>query len=254
MFLKNNEKKLVLCDCDINGGEPVFLDIGNHQPVALFGGNYHSAAIGSEGEVIFINRNSIKNSPNSPIEAGFLPEDEKASSLACCDYSFIVLSSKGRVFKSPIESNGVLNFSPVSELSGHEIICVSGTRNYFLAVSKEGRVFGCGSNEFGKLGLGNETKLVSFFTEISSFGGLEIRAAYAGFSHSLFETRDGKILSCGYNINGQLLRSGPGECVYSPSETTINEGAAFCIAGNGISVVLIGSSPPPNSPNMRINE
>ena len=64
MFSKSigNERQLVLCDCEIN--DTVFLDIGNHHPVSLFGRYYHSAAIGNEGEVIFINRNSVKNSPN----------------------------------------------------------------------------------------------------------------------------------------------------------------------------------------------
>ena len=103
MFSKStgNERQLVLCDCEINEGDPVFLDIGNHHPVSLFSGFYHSAAIGSEGEVIIINRNSVKNSPNSPIAYVSLPEGEKASSVACCDDSVVVLSSNGRVFTSP---------------------------------------------------------------------------------------------------------------------------------------------------------
>ena len=125
----------------------------------------------------------------------------------------------------------VLNFSIVSELSGQEIVCVSGTCDHFLAVSKEGRVFGRGSNEHGKLGLGKGTESVSSFTEISLLRKYEIRAAYAGGDHSLFETREGKILSRSYYDCAQLLlRIGPSDDVYAPTETTITSGAAFCIA------------------------
>ena len=45
-----NGRQLIFCDQDINGGSPVFLDIGDHYPVALFGGHSHSASICSEGE------------------------------------------------------------------------------------------------------------------------------------------------------------------------------------------------------------
>ena len=40
--------------------------------------------IGCEGEVIFINGDSVKNSPNSSIASVSLLDDEKASSVACC--------------------------------------------------------------------------------------------------------------------------------------------------------------------------
>ena len=83
MFSKSccDERQLVLCDDDINEGDPTFLGIGNHHPVSLYGCYYHSAAIGSEGEVIFIIRYLVIKSPHSLIEAASLPDGEKAS---CC--------------------------------------------------------------------------------------------------------------------------------------------------------------------------
>ena len=260
MFSKNSVcgigKQLVYCDCEINGGNPVFLDIGNHEPVALFGGRSHAATICDKGEIIFINRDSVKKSPNSPISSVSLPNDEKATSVACCNNSIVALSSNGLVFSSVIaKQSNFLKFSIIEELAGEEIICVSGIDDHFLAVSKEGRVFGSGSNQRGQLGLGKKTKSVSIFTEISLLNGYEIRSAYAGCAHSLFETCKGKILSCGSNKFGQLLLScGQGEDVYSPTETTIRGGSTFCIAGNGLSVVFIGIDPPPNTPNRRIQQ
>ena len=248
------KKQLVLCDKGINNGKEVFLDIGDQEPVALFGGYYNAASINNKGEIIFINRESIINSPSSPISSFSLPEGEKASSVACCNDAIVVLSSSGRIFSSVIEKgSNVLKFSEVNELSSQEIVCVSGTYEHCICVSRKGRVFARGSNSHGQLGLGKETSSVSSFEEISSLSGLEIRAAYAGGRHSLFETREGKILSCGWNICGQLfLSNGEGEIIYLPRETSITNGATFCIAGWSLSVIFIVGEPPPNTPNRRI--
>ena len=105
-----------------------------------------------------------------------------------------------------------------------EIVCVSGTYNHCLAINKDGRVFGCRSNELGKLSLEKRIKSVSSFTEIESLIGHEIKAAYAGYNHSLFQTRESKILSCGSNYSAQLLiNSKLGEKVYQPTETTLTK-------------------------------
>lgn len=51
MFTKSWESRiqLVYCDKDINRGTPVFLDIGNHELVSLFGRYSHSASICANG-------------------------------------------------------------------------------------------------------------------------------------------------------------------------------------------------------------
>ena len=251
---KDGGRELVVCDCFISEGNPIFLNIGEKKPIAIFGGHCNSAAITDEGEIIFINRDSLMDSPELPIDAVSLPDGEKASNVACCNDSVLVLSSNGRLFLSDIKGgNSDLAFVEVLELQDEEIVFISGTREHFFAVSKNGRVFGRGSNEFGRLGLGEGINSCLLFTEISALRKYEIKAAYAGCWHSLFETTDGKVLSCGSNSYGELLlSSGPGENVYLPSETTITGGATFCIAGGYLSAVFIGGEPPPNMPNKRI--
>lgn len=78
MFKKScsSGRQLVYCDWQINGGTPIFLDIGSHNPVSLFGGYYHSVSICADGEVIFINRDSVKNSPSSQISSGWREGDD----------------------------------------------------------------------------------------------------------------------------------------------------------------------------------
>lgn len=61
MCLKNNSKKrqLIFCDNSINDGEAVFLNIGNQQPMALFGGSLHAAAI-KKHLLIYLFKNIIQ--------------------------------------------------------------------------------------------------------------------------------------------------------------------------------------------------
>lgn len=47
LFSKNNRKRsmqLVYCDKEINEGTPIYLDIGNSNPLALFGGVHNMAS------------------------------------------------------------------------------------------------------------------------------------------------------------------------------------------------------------------
>ena len=175
--------------------------------------------------------------------------------MVCLENLVIVLSSNGRVFSSNVTGgSSALSFSAVKELENQKIVFVSGSYQHCFAVNKEGRVFGKGPNTDGKLGLDKETGSVSSFTLISSLERYEIKAAYAGDVHSLFETHEGKILACGRNEKGELLlKSGSSDNVYSPTETMITGGAKFCIAGHRISAIFIGHSLPINTPNKAIN-
>lgn len=49
---------------------------------------FSAATICANGEVIFINRISVTNSPSSPIKASFLPGGEKATIVGCLYNSF----------------------------------------------------------------------------------------------------------------------------------------------------------------------
>ena len=93
MFTKSSSKcsQLVLCDSNINKGDPVFLDICGKEPLSLFGGYTYVAAISSEVEVIFFNRSSIKHYPNSRIPSFSLPDGEKATNVSFYDKLLIAL-------------------------------------------------------------------------------------------------------------------------------------------------------------------
>lgn len=252
-FEDNKKKRLVFSYDGIGTANPLFLNIGDSNPVSLFGGFSNAAVIDEKGAVIFIPFSSrTRNSKSPQLESTSLPDGDEAVSVACCEYCILAVGLSGRVFESRIQDKGnKLNFVIVESLQDKKIIEVSGSSQHCFAVTEDGCVFGRGSNEAGELGIGKGTEKVTKFREISSLNRYKIKHAYAGFDHSLFQTNEGKILACGRNECGQLLGRDPSdECVYLPRETTVTKDATFCVAGNGISAVFIGHEPL-NSPNRR---
>lgn len=234
-----------------NNGKPLFLNIGQNNPIALYGGNQRAGVINSDGSIMTITK-SVINSPKAEIQAVFLPKGKKAVSLACCDHYVFALSLHGHVYKGTSEDN-FTNFKIVHELRHIEISFISGTCRHCLAVATNGRVYSRGSNGYGEIGLGENSEEVEEFTLIEALKNKKIVAAYAGYSHSLFQDETGKIYACGYNGFGQMLLNEPSyKNNYFPVETTIKSGATFCVAGHALSVVFVNCQPPPNCPNRKI--
>ena len=223
----------------------IFLNINKRSPMSLFGGQSTSAAIDSDGMLIIIPSNDFSKSEPKELS---LPDGEKAIKVACGDTIF-VLSQTGRVFRYSLETSDE-PFVEVKELLGIKINEISGTRSHFFAISDDGRVFGLGSNENGKLGM---PKDADHFEVIKSFGKHKVIEAFAGNRHSLFLTSEGKVLSCGFNYCGELMLGNPQTTsIHTPKETLITSNATFCISGSLVSAVFVGVEPPPNMPNMKI--
>lgn len=81
MLSKNSRRHLALFGKDKKDDNSSFLDIGNHQPVALFGGHVKLAAIDSEGEVILINHYPSTKTFKLHIATVSLPDGKKHRAL-----------------------------------------------------------------------------------------------------------------------------------------------------------------------------
>lgn len=234
-----------------NDGKPLFLNIGQNNPIALYGGNQRAGVINSDGSIITITK-SVFISPKAEIRAVYLPKRKKAISLACCDHYVFALSLHGHLYQASSQDK-FYSFTIVPELRHIEIVCISGTCRHCLAVASNGRVYSRGSNGYGEIALGENSEEVEEFTLIGALKNEKIVAAYAGYSHSLFQDENGKIFACGYNGFGQMLLNQPSyKNNYLPVETTIKSGATFCIAGHALSAVISNCEPPPNCPNRKI--
>lgn len=239
-----------------DNGNPLFLNIGDSVPIALYGGRRTAATINKNGSILILTEIVFK-SPLSLISPSFLPNSEKAICVGCCDSYVIALSSKGTVYESQNINDGKTpTFSIVPELSRYKIIDVSGAHNHCFAVRNDGVVFTKGVNDFGQLGVGKEIKKTDRFIEVNSLKGQNIVHASAGRFHSLFMTLEGKIFGCGRDTSGSLLlkTGNSSNSVFYPVESSITTGASYCFAGNSLSTVIIGPTIPPYLPNRNIGQ
>ena len=166
----SSEFRLAYSYHGIKTDDPLFLNIGNSNPVSLFGGRYNAAVIDENGSIIFIPEfGEVEKLASSLFEKTRLPDDESASIVAFCDEFVFAVGSSGRVFESKTPKKGnKLDFIPVKSLEKENIHEVSGTNYHCFAVTDDGRVFGHGWNEYSQLGINEETDEVSEFVEISS--------------------------------------------------------------------------------------
>lgn len=252
LYLVSSKEKqtnqLVYVNSNINSAIPLFLDINGHNPQHLFGGRLQAAVVDSEGLIFMITE-------KGQIENIELPDNDRASCIACNEYLFFILGKSGRVFRYDFYE-GKKSLDVVIELDGKDVIEVSGIWDHCLAVCKDGSVLTSGSNIVGQMGIGEESSSIDEFVKIQGLNAYKIVSASGGVGHSLFITSEGKVLACGSNFEGQLLfNDGPDhDFIYIPRETAITSGASFCIAGTDVSAVFIGQEVPPNTPNKVIKE
>ena len=239
-----------------NNGVPIFLDLNDHNPIALFGGMSNCAVVTDNGSIIIITK-AILDSPHTPLESIPLPDGEKTTYVACCDDYIFALSNTGKVYQYRLMAYcPSSSFSEVKKLKGKRFVSLSGTFKSCFAVTDNGLVYGHGSNDHGKLGLGRDMWGTDGFKKIKSLQDYKITNAYAGCFHSIFKTDDGKIVGFGWNRYGELLVDiDPNEdCVFTPTVANITGDVTYCDVGDSLSAVYVGCEPPINSPNQLINE
>lgn len=235
-----------------NQGQPIFINLHDRIPIALYGGKDHSAIIDKDGNVHIITESIFDSEDRTP-EMVSLPNKEKSVSVACCDHDFLFLSKNGNAYKCAIINGKLSDVTEVSEFHNIKISNISGTCRHAFAVTNDGSVYARGQNGYGELGLGRDVENANHFKLVTSLNQYRIANAFAGYSHSLFLTVEGKLLACGYNGYGQLFFDSPNyKDTYSIEETCLNKDVTFCIAGHALSAAFIGCKPPPRCPNQKI--
>lgn len=239
-----------------NNGTPIFLNTPDQKPIILFGGMSNSAAVTDDGSIIIITKSVLEN-PNDQLKVFSLPFGENAIYVACCDDYIFALSDQGKVYQYRLLAYcPSSSFSEVKKLEGKKVVSLSGSFKSCFAVTDDGCVYGFGSNDHGKLGLGPELWGTDRFIKINSLKDYKIQQAYAGCFHSIFKTEDGKIIGFGWNRYGELMNGiDPNqESVFTPTVAEIGNDITHCEVGDSLSVVYAGCEPPLNSPNQIITE
>ena len=135
--------------------------------------------------------------------------------IECRGFNSLFLTNTGKVYGGGLNSSSQLGLNDtiqrniptlistnIGSLTISYIYC---SENHLLFLTNDGKVYSCGLNSNGQLGL-NDTVQRNVPTQVSTNIGSLIISAIAcnGLVHSLFLTNDGKVYSCGGNSNGQL--------------------------------------------------
>ena len=69
-----------------------------------------------------------------------------------------------------------------------------------LILKENGKLYGCGANQFGQLGLGDTESTKTYLLYITD----NVKEVYSGYSHTFILKNDGSLWACGHNNMGQL--------------------------------------------------
>ncbi len=198
-------------------------NFGNQSIKQVATGHAHSIVLAENGRVFACGDNNHgqlglgdRTNPKAPTEilrANF--HNQSIKQVATGHTHSIFLTENGRVFVSGHDGWGQLGLFSVLEsypteisldcFSGESIKQVAAGQSYSIFVTQNGKVFVCGYNNKGQLGVGgyyNQKSLTAI--PQARFGGESIKQVAAGFAHSIFVTQNGKVFVCGYNNKGQL--------------------------------------------------
>lgn len=147
---------------------------------------------------------------------------------AASDHSAFI-DRNGRLYMTGSNNHGKLcldddssmkNIPHLVELPSNRVaVTVALGKDFTLILLDNGRVYGCGSNMQGEIGLGNEIASVRIPTPIGKGLGLgRMKAISAGGDFSLYLAVTGKAYSSGSNFHKQQCRNTEGNPVTTPTE------------------------------------
>ena len=130
------------------------------------------------------------------------------------------------------------SFIPIISLETIPILRVFGYCSHSVVLSKDGRVFVCGSNKNGRIGLQDEVGL-NAFKQLHFFDNLHVCEVDCGDEHTVFITESGDVYGCGKNDDGRTF-TGKNPIVKTPKKSLpINGKASFVRCGCFHSIILV---------------
>ncbi|XP_041975943.1 X-linked retinitis pigmentosa GTPase regulator-like [Aricia agestis] len=226
--------------------EPSHFFIKNDPVVAVSCGDEHSAVICQNGRVFVFGANAWgqlglghRDEVTRPSCVKWL-KPHRALFVACGRAHTVFATDTNCVYSVGCNDEGQLGTGDLEhrtvpqlvELEGeHRVAQVSAGSNHTALLTDEGRVFVCGSNTEGQLGLGEETRSCTKFTELSFVE--KIAFVECGYYHTVFITSKGAVFITGDNENQKLGISNSSSIIYVPQVLSLNvEIKSACCGAN----------------------
>lgn len=192
--------------------------IKNENILAIAVGEYHKLFLTEKGKVygyggnlsgqLGLNHGGNQDTPQLITAL----QDIKIIAVAASSYHSFFLTKDNKVYGCGVNTYGQLALAdystqftpqPILALLDKKIIAMAAGYSHSLFLSDMGKVYCCGENAYGQLGLGHKNWQTRP-TLVSALQDKKIIAIVTGNIHSLFLTNEGKVYSCGYNSHGQL--------------------------------------------------
>ncbi|XP_063621146.1 uncharacterized protein LOC134793498 [Cydia splendana] len=209
--------------------EPSHFFIKNDPIVAISCGDEHSAVICQNGRVFVFGGNAWgqlglghKDEVTRPSCVKWL-KPHRAMFVACGRAHTVFVTDTNSVYSVGCNDEGQLG---TGDLEHHtvpqyvevddqpNIRQVSAGSNHTAILTDDGRVFVCGSNTEGQLGLGEDTRSTTKFTELKFME--KIAFVECGYYHTVFITTQGAVFVTGDNENQKLGIPNTATTVYVP--------------------------------------
>ncbi len=225
--------------------------------IAIGGGDQHSLALTSSGQVLAWGRNfegqlgnGSTTSSSSPVAVS-LPSGTTVTAIAAGRNYSLALTSTGHVLAWGDNSSGQLGNGTffnsntpvvVSLPSGIIVTAIARGYDHGLALTSTGQVLAWGYNYSGQLGNGTSLNNSSTPVAVILPSGTVVTAIAGGGGHSLALTSTAQLLAWGSNSNGQL---GTGTFTDSSTPVVVTAiPAAVAIAGGLCHTLAIQQLPP----------
>lgn len=205
-----NDKQVLLPFLDAHTKHPLF-PFASSQFICL-GPPSDAFIVGEDSLLYKVGRDEVDmSSPRSILPLARTPISRVASGYGF----FVAIDQCGRLLILGSRRLGVVGVREPSlgrrlyhirQLSSHFFVQVAAGYSHALALSSSGHVYGCGSNEFGQLGMGFSIKKCLEFSLINLPQLCDGIAA--GPAASIFALRDGTVYTCGEN-QAQVVKFRP---------------------------------------------
>jgi alpha-tubulin suppressor-like RCC1 family protein len=229
---------------------------------AIAAGRYHTIFLTNDGKVYSCGGNAYGqlgrtvDTANPGITPSIISTTISTliiSAIECGHSNTSFISIHGKVYSCGLNGNGQLgypasgavNSTPIlitKNIGSLTITAIAGAEYHALYLTNDGKVYSCGDNYYGQLGLNNTTGRSDPTLISANIGTLTISAIACGRYHTLFITNDGKVYSCGRNNDGQLAL---GNKLTGPTVPTIVPTSTFNVLsdfyGSGLYTVSYSS-------------